>query len=100
MPLDPTMIRRKLHGLLAYIWPQLLQYLRTQGWEPWVDKVLNVLPMVGRMLGLNLSLPPHPWQESLPAAVGDLLTSLPDEQLTKLVAQAQTWVTWLANPSE
>lgn len=100
MPLDPTMIRRKLQGLLAHLWPRLLSYLRSQGWEPWVDKVLGVLPMLSRMLGLNLSLPPQPWQESLPAAAADLLDSLSDEQLTNLVTQAQSWVNWLADPNE
>lgn len=100
MQIDPQMVRRKLYGLLQHLWPQLLQWLRDQGWEPWVDKVLAALPMLGRLLGLPLSLPPQPWQESLPQAAAEYLSSLSDDQLTNLVQQAATWLKWLADPGE
>jgi hypothetical protein len=95
---DPSMIRRKLLGALQHLWPQLLQWLQTQGWDTWVERVLGILPMVGRLLGLPLSLPPHPWQESLPQAAAEYLQALPDDQLVSLVSTAQTWINWLADP--
>lgn len=98
--IDPNMVRRKLVGLLQHLWPQLLQWLRAEGWEPWVDKVLGVLPMMGGLLGLRLPLPPPPWQQSLPSAAADYLGSLSDEQLTTLAREAQRWANWLADPNE
>lgn len=98
--IDPAMVRRKLHGLLLHLWPQLLQFLQQQGWEGWVDRILGFVPTIARLVGLPLSLPPGNWRDSLPSAAAALLASLSDEQLTTLAQQAQFWANWLADPSE
>lgn len=95
--IDPQTVRRKAHGLIMTVWPQALQGMQETGWEPWVDRWLNVLPTVGRLVGLNLSLPPGNWRESFPQAAMDLVDKMPDDQLANMMATLHGWVNWLAD---